>query len=710
MNSATRLELLSLVDGLCEGDLSDSQCARLEELVLADAAARRLYVRGIQLHGQLAWDAAGLGDREQLFELELQAASWGEPPNIGTFAAPLPSACRSTENTTNNGLSSATGRWRMLSGSIAALVLCALTIHWWPTASSGPLPGPQHVVVDQVPPEAPGEVVSPGIPSVRLPGERTHVDAAEPTDIGPIIDPPDVRIPQQSLVALIDREIQANWQANGITPAARAEDAEWLRRVHLDLAGRIPTIAEAERFLHSDSQDKRQQVLDRLLDGDEFPAYLSLVWSNLLVGRRPEVNVDALRGYLERQFAANRPWSEVVTHLVTATGDGDSNGAANFLLAHFNNEAVPATAFTARVLLGRQLHCSQCHQHPAIASWDQDEFWQFNACFQQTRIEEQLLVDQETGERRRVRSLVDEPGVAGSYYETLRGVMKVAYPGYRGEEIPLSPEVNRREQLAQLMLSGDENDVARAFVNRMWEHLLGHGFTLQVDDLGPHAPVSHPELFNELTRRFVASGYDVRELVTAICQSEAYQLSSQTESVPELDDPDRGTLPLFSRAYLKRLSPEQMFHSVLVASGARGLDLYHSRDLLDLRQSWIEQFFSTDETEENSELTTFDGSLPQALTLMNGELVRDVTDLDSAEFLGSVIRESDSDVEKIRRICLATLSRYPTTSELNSIRQLLRGYVRQRSERSVPPRIAAAEGLSDLYWAYLNSAEFSVNH
>ncbi|MCA9089879.1 MAG: DUF1553 domain-containing protein [Planctomycetaceae bacterium] len=690
MNSQSRLELLSIVDDLCEQIATQEQCARLEELLLNDPVARRLYLDAIELHGQLHWDAAGLGNRDSLLDSELEVA-------LAAQLAPAIPARRKRN-------------WGLVA---AASVLVLVASGWWWSHISVPSGGSRPELAHHESPPSPPSVDLPVIPSVMLPGER-QAPATEPDSL-PVERVVDIGLPQEtqlSLVSVINEELSRGWRDNNVVPNSLAGDAEWLRRIHLDLAGRIPTVTEAENFLKDKSPDKRSRVLDRLLEGSEFAGHFSLIWTNLLVGRMPRADIDrgALQDYLRRQFAANRPWSEVVTDLITAEGSGKENGAANFLLAHLNNEAVPATAYTARVLLGQQMQCTQCHRHPSVAAWGQEQFWEFNACFQQTQVREQRLVDAETGERRTLRELVDVPGVAGSYYETLQGVMKVAYPGYNGHEILVDGQTNRRAELAKLMLSGDENDVARAMVNRIWAHFFGYGFTSPIDDLGPHNPVSHPELFHALTKRFIHSGYDVRDLVEAICRSNAYQLSSSVPEETALDDPEHGTLPLFSRAYVKRLSPEQMFNSLLVASGTSSSDIYNSRETARLRDQWLRQFFEAEETEENVELTTFDGSLPQALSLMNGELVRQATDLESGKFVSGVVNTTESDVEKIRRICLATLSRYPTPAELQNVRVLLRSYVHQRSERNVPPRIAAAEGYSDLYWAYLNSSEFSVNH
>ncbi|MCA8992315.1 MAG: DUF1553 domain-containing protein [Planctomycetaceae bacterium] len=688
MTTDQRNHLLSLLDAVFEETATADQIAQLEQLVIGNPEARSLYVRASSLHGMLYWDAAGAPGEQ--FAEESETAAPAVQKSVGT--------------------NQSVGRRRLtaglaIAGSILALLLLALFMQPPPALQ----PNNSAAVVDNNSESVVEPVIDPvEIPGLSMPGIRTHVPQETPV-VADVLPAPDIQLPQALLVDVIDKQLAQEWKANEIAANPRATDAEWVRRVYLDLAGRIPTVAEAEAFLSDKNTEKDTLLVKRLLSGNEAAANLANIWTNLLVGRmtRTPINRPALETYLTNQFAANRPWSETVTDLITAEGNGDDNGAANFLLAHLNNEAVPATAITARVLLGQQVQCSQCHRHPVVSEWDQDHFWTFNACFQQTRIVETTMIDQETGERTRIRELADEPGTKGSFYETLEGVVKVAYPGYDGQEISLEPETNRRAALAELLLGDEESDVARAFVNRIWAQFFGYGFTSSVDDMGPHSPVSHPKLLDELSKRFVSSDYNVQELVEAICLSEAYRLSSKVPETTD-DNPEHGSLPLFSRVYVKPMSPEQMFQSLVVSSGASPSQIHSSMEMKSLREEWLGQFFRPDETEENSESCTFDGSLRQALSLMNGDLVQSVTSAESGTLLDDLASSNESDVTKIRKICMATLSRYPSDRELASLRQVLRSYVRQRTERNVPARLAVNEGLRDLYWAYLNSSEFGL--
>jgi len=211
-----------------------------------------------------------------------------------------------------------------------------------------------------------------------------------------------------------------------------------------------------------------------------------------------------------------------------------------------------------------------------------------------------------------------------------------------------------------------------------------------------------------LTARFVQSGFDVKSLVRWLCLSEAYQLASRAPA----DSPDRpelGQPPLFSQMYVRPLSAEQLFDSLLVATqadraGARYWDEVEAR-----RRMWLEQFYTALENDENGEEGRFDGSLSQTLVMMNGELIRQATTPQPGTVLQQILSRSASDDEKIRLLSLATLSRYPSADELAALRRLVRQQVQSRP-REVSAAAALQEALRDLMWAYLNSTEFRSNH
>src|SRR4051812_43024725 len=191
----------------------------------------------------------------------------------------------------------------------------------------------------------------------------------------------------------IDRLLEASWKSAGVKPAKPATDEEYLRRAYLDLLGRIPPVQEARAFLHTREPDRREKLVDYLLEHVDYPKNLATQWTVLLIGRGNQgrrVDRAALTGWLRKQFSANRPWNEVVYDLVTATGSNKENGAVNYVLAHLQSEAVPLTSRTTRLFLGQQIQCTQCHDHPSN-EWKQGDFWGINAFFKGMKTEDKTV-------------------------------------------------------------------------------------------------------------------------------------------------------------------------------------------------------------------------------------------------------------------------------------------------------------------------------
>ena len=526
-----------------------------------------------------------------------------------------------------------------------------------------------------------------------------------------------------AVIGMINHFIHVRWEEAGVVPATQAADAEWCRRVHLDVIGRIPTIYEIRQFLSDRSPNRRANLVNRLLESDEyaeeFARNWSNVWENLLIGRSNDnelINREGLRQYLRRSFVTNKPFDQFATELLTATGsnrpgDPDFNGAVNFLLDNLQETATPATAKAARLFLGVQVQCTQCHNHPFYEA-KQNQFWELNAFFRQAK----AVSTREAGQL--VTRLVDEdfagegntPAEAEIYYELRNGLMKAAYPVFlTGEQIPPSgrlSDVNRRRELAALVASSDM--FRRATVNRLWAHLLGHGFTRPVDDMGPHNAASHPELLEQLASAFGQSGFDYKRLVRWIVLSEPYGLSSRATK-DTVDQPEAGSVPLFSRFYIRQMRPEELYESLLVATHAVPDAATYSpgeQSLAELEREknrWLQQFTIAFDTDENDEATTFDGTITQTLALWNGELVRKATSGQQGTFLHEVTqhaRRADMAGQKVLQdLFLAALGRNPKAAELNQAQELLR---RRGGD------VTAA--LQDIWWALLNSNEFILNH
>ncbi|QDU37576.1 hypothetical protein Mal4_18910 [Maioricimonas rarisocia] len=511
------------------------------------------------------------------------------------------------------------------------------------------------------------------------------------------------------IIDYINERIRTVWEENEVKPSPHADDAEWLRRVYLDIVGHIPSGSELEAFLADEDPGKRARVIEELLEHPDYVRNFTTTWTNLALGRATpdRTSRPGMEKFFRESFARNRPWNEIVYDLMTAEGHFEENGAVNFLLGQLQGNpnsddyAVEATARTTRLLLGLQIQCTQCHNHP-FNRWEQNQFWEFNSFLRQIRRLDHDKYDPESGQMVDDYSeLVFRDFTGPVYFETRSGLMKVAYPIYFDREVDANAGTNRREELARLMTEDDPNQwIARAMVNRMWGHFFGYGFTRPVDDMGPHNPPSHPELLDRLTDEFVKSGYDVKQLVRWICNSEAYNLTSTFNPDNEFDNPAAGEVPLFSHMYVKTLNAEQLYDSLLVATNAHqsGQSGYEQSERQ--RQRWLRDFLRIFGGNEEDEPTLFSGSIPQALLMMNGELVNKAISAEKGSYLYTVLADSRlrNDSARVQRLYQAALGRTPSRFELSKIQQLIRGN---------PDKVAAYQ---DLYWALLNSNEFIVNH
>jgi hypothetical protein len=222
-----------------------------------------------------------------------------------------------------------------------------------------------------------------------------------------------------------------------------------------------------------------------------------------------------------------------------------------------------------------------------------------------------------------------------------------------------------------------------------------------VDDLGPHNPPSHPDLFDRLTKEFVKSRYDSKQLVRWIANSEAYNLTSRTTEKNKQDNPAAGETPLFSHMYVKSMEAEQLFDSLIVATNAHKTGRTSWEQAEQQRETWLRQFSIAFNTDENDEATTFNGTIPQALMLMNGELVRNATDGQAGSYLHRVLQDPGNDTAKVRKLYLATLGRDASTNEIAALNRIAKGM------KTPDDKLALYQ---DLFWALLNSNEFIFVH
>ncbi|MEP3480879.1 MAG: DUF1549 domain-containing protein [Fuerstiella sp.] len=510
---------------------------------------------------------------------------------------------------------------------------------------------------------------------------------------------------QTSVVEFIDSMIQQGYEDNEIKPSSLAGDEEFLRRIYLDVIGRIPTMQEAEAYMKDENPRKQGILIDELLESPDYVRHFTTTWTNHSIGRgQPRrVSRKGMTKFYREAFARNRPWDEVVIDLVTAEGHFEENGAVNYTLAQMQmpDDSVQLTAKTAKLFLGMQVQCTQCHNHP-FNNWQQAQFWEFNSFFRQVQKRDHRKFDEATGRQVDDYSEVLTRDFEGPvYFEKRSGLMQVAYPIYNGEAIEPNA-FDRRKEFGKLLVKTDNGEtpmIAKAFVNRTWGQFFGYGFTRPIDDMGPHNPASHPEVLERLSAEFVKADYDVKQLIKWITNTNAYSLTSQYGEENDIDDPSAGEMPLFSHMYMKSMQAEQLYDSLIVASSAHkaGRGGWEAQE--DQRRRWMGQFFVAFDTDENDEATTFNGTIPQALMMMNSELMQKAVNADRGSFLYETMMSNEPDSKKIQKLYMASLTRMPGRAEMRNAGKMISRYGANR-----------AAAYQDLFWALLNSNEFIFNH
>ncbi|MBI3823912.1 MAG: DUF1553 domain-containing protein [Planctomycetes bacterium] len=511
-----------------------------------------------------------------------------------------------------------------------------------------------------------------------------------------------------ALAGRIDELLEKDWKAKGIQPAPLADDAEFLRRVYLDLAGRIPAAFEVRDFLASKHADKRQRVIDRLLDDPLYVNHLGTTWRSILMppSNNPQAFYAAgFKAWLDRQVKENTPYDQLVRELLTAPVVLGANvrGAppVNFNAASpvgffIANELKPenVAASASRIFLGVKLECAQCHDHP-FAKWKRDQFWQYAAFFSTM-----MQSPERDGRTPNKPGLGKEIRVPG----TERTVQAKFLDGKKPE---WQAGVESRAILADWMTSPQNPYFARTAVNRLWAHCFGPGIIDPVDDEpSEDSPISHPQLLGELTEQFIAHKYDLKFVLRAIVSSQAYQRTSAVSHKSQLE------ARTFARMPLKGLTPEQLFDSLAQATGYMEAGVVGPTGRGDPgnspRAEFLNRFAGQHKRVENQT------SILQALMFMNGKFIGDATMVSpaSSDFRGKILDRGQTlsavtefpgwnTDQRIDALFLASLSRLPRAEE----RERFSAYVDRGGATK-----DRKQALGDVFLVLLNSSEFSVNH
>jgi hypothetical protein len=491
----------------------------------------------------------------------------------------------------------------------------------------------------------------------------------------------------------VDTHVFARLKQLRIPPSEPCTDAEFVRRVHLDLIGRLPTAGETRRFLADASPAKRAALIDDLLDRPEFADWWALKWTDRLgCNQRFVGKIGAIKyhAWIRNAMAVNQPEDEFVKAIVTAKGGNYGSPAAGF----FRRVRDPLTRAeeTAQLFLGIRMQCARCHNHPG-EKWTQDDYYCLAEFFARMSYKEGPFFIEVYNKEETVLS-------ARKGEVTHPRTKQVVAPRFPGGEAPAIPdEADRRDVLAAWLTSPENPFFAQAAVNRYWYHLLGRGIVEPVDDFRGSNPASQPELLDSLAADFVRHGFDRKHLIRTIALSRTYQQSARTTPA-NADD-----VKYFSHAQVRLLPAEALLDAVSAATGVHekfpGLPAGTPAAALpdgEYKHPFLEAFCRPARAMACECERDGDTNLSQALHLVGGSVVDQKIRSDSSRAATLAKADVPGDAA-IDELFLATLSRYPTTEE--------RALCQRRLATSQSPR---RQALEDLLWMLINHREFLFRH
>ncbi len=521
---------------------------------------------------------------------------------------------------------------------------------------------------------------------------------------------------QAPLHERIDQLVRRGHKDYAQVAAPVSDDAEFVRRIYLDITGIIPTADEARAFLAERAPDRRGRLIDRLLASEKSAFHLADVYDVLLMDRRPDKHVkrpDWL-AFLRGAFRANRPYDQLVRDILSADGSEPTTRAAARFVLDREGEPHLLTRDIGRLFLGMNLQCAQCHDHPLVDAYKQDHYYGIFAFFSRSYLytdkAAKLTVLAEKGDGEVSFQSVFMAKVVKNTGPHLPDVAPIVEPKFdKGQEYvkPFKtgergiPKFSRRAQLAGKLTAADNPRFARSAVNRVWAQYLGRGLVHPVEYDHAGNPPSHPELLALLTDEFVAHHYDLRWLTREILLSETYQRSSAAPAGTAAPDP-----AWFAVAALRPLSPEQFAWSLLQATGQlererQALGTKATEAALQARLAPQTATFASlfgGQPGVPASAEDFNATVGQTLFLRNGSAVRGWLAPGGGNLTERLLKLADTS-RVADELYVSVLTRYPAQEE--------RRWVAEFLTRRTEDRAAA---VADSVWAMVSSAEFRFNH
>ncbi|WP_395716727.1 DUF1549 domain-containing protein [Prosthecobacter sp.] len=532
----------------------------------------------------------------------------------------------------------------------------------------------------------------------------------------------------------IDGLMMKDWAAAKITPAVTSTDAEFFRRLNLDLNGVIPTQSETKAFLDDQKPDKRSRAIDALLSRPEYALHMARVFDVILAERRLpavksyDVAATAWRGYLAESFAANKPWDVMAREILASDGSDEKQpGAVKFYVAR-DAEPHQITRDVARVFLGADLQCAQCHDDPRFDDYKQADYFGIYAFvsrlsfFRDNKLNRSFVGEKAMGDVTFTSVFTTKQGKTDP---RLPGGQMIADPKLeKGKEYLMAPSnsargvpvYSRRKQLAEQMPRAETPGFSRNLGNRLWALMFGRGLVHPLDLHHAKNPPSHPAVLAAIEQWLVQHRYDIKGCLREIALSRCYQLSS------ELPGGVESPVDAFAAAAMRALTPEQMRWSLLQATGR--IDIHFIRTLEQLKKTkptevetklkdwhWKKDGYEMLEKQSSAVIAAFsplpgtddskiDPVVDHALFLLNSPKIIELTKVAPGTAFDRWAALSDP-AALAEDLYLSLLNRRPVAPETEEVTSLV------KSTKTPKER---AEALQPLVWGLLLSAEFRFNH
>jgi hypothetical protein len=497
----------------------------------------------------------------------------------------------------------------------------------------------------------------------------------------------------RAVVARVNASFREHWLEQETTPASAATDLAVARRLAVGLMGTIPSLEELRQFESLPSGERLSWWVDHILEDRRSADYLAERIARAVVGTEDGPFIFFRRRrfvtWLSEQVHQNRPYDEIVRGLIATEGLWTDHPATNFVSVTARQDAknqpepIRLAGRVTRGFLGLRLDCAECHNHP-FAEWKQTDFHGLAAFFGQTHIG--------------FTGVYDGDGEFEAVTERNSTEKNVVAPSVPFDAELLPESGTRRERLAAWVTHPQNRSFARAAVNRMWALMLSRPLVEPVDNI--EADVAAPAALDVLAEDFAAHGFDLRRLIRVIASTEVFRLDSAADR--ELTEDDERAWAAFP---LTRLRPEQVVGAAIQASSVTAIDAESHIITRLIRLTNTNDFIKRYGDSGDDEFDSRAGTIPQRLLLMNGDLIRDRIKNSPFNATKRIAALSANDRHAVENAYLTVLTRRPTPEEAEHFESTLSG-----AGESTSGRVDRGQRLEDIYWALINSTEFSWNH